>query len=344
MSATKRRIRATLAVLALAGLAGTATAQGDAAAAEQLYKAGKALAKQGKYDVACPKFEESYNLDKGLGTLVNLADCHEHVGKIATAWAEWNEAVDYARREKDDRGKYAAERRDKLEPRLPKLSIDVANPVAALSVFRGDVVVGSASFGTPLAVDPGTVTVSVRRGDKVLKSVDVEAKEGETAHTALDLGAIDREFPEEKPAPPPTATATAPPAPTPAPPPPPPPSNGQKTLGFVVGGVGLAALVTAGAFELVALSKKSKADEPDQCVNNYCSPNGFSTIDSAKKYATIGQWVGVGGVLLTAVGATLVFTAPSSEGRRGPDARRVRVTATGFVAPGGGGLSVAGSL
>ena len=316
-----------------------ARAQGEAAAAEQLYKEGKALAKKGNFEEACPKFEASYKLDKGLGTLVNLADCHERVGKIASAWAEWAEAVDLANRLGDDREKFAKKRRDKLEPKLPKLKVDVANPVGSLSVYRGDTVIVEAAYGTALAVDPGEVEVSVRRGDKVLKTETVTTKEAETSSISFDLAAIDKEFPEEKAAPPPTIAPTAPP-PKAAPPPP----SSQKTIGYVVGGVGVAALLTAGVLEYVALNKKSKADEPDQCLNNYCSPNGFDSIDSAKKFATIGQWVGIGGVLLTAVGATLVLTAPAQQEMAKQAAPPRRTAVSPWVGPTGGGLFVSGSM
>ena len=322
---------------------GPALAQGDAAAAEQLYKEAKALTAKGKYAEACPKLEASYKLDKGMGTLVNLADCHEHIGKIASAWAEWNEAVDLGKRENDKRAKYAEERRDKIEPRLPKLEIDVANPVPSLRVYRGDTELVSASFGIALAVDPGEISVSVRRRDKVLKTETVSVKEKETAKVSLDLAAIDQAFPDEAPAPPPTAA----PAPTvvkivekPAPPAP----SSQKTIGYVVGGAGIAALIGAGVLEVIAVSKKSKADEPDQCVNKYCSPSGFETVDSAKKYATIGQWVGVGGVLLTAVGATLVLTAPSHREMARSKPLTPRVTASPWLGPAGGGIGVTGSM
>lgn len=345
--ATAARRRATLALLLVTLAASSALAQSDAAAAEQLYKEGKALAKKGKYAEACPKFDASYKLDKGLGTLVNLADCNERIGKTATAWAQWNEAADLARRDKDEREKFASDRRDKLEPKLPKLKVEVANPVSALGVYRGDVKLEPGSFGVALPVDPGEVTITVRRGDKVLDTQTVTAKAAETASVSLDLGAIDKQFPEEKPAPIPTATAT--PSATAPPPPPPPPSSSQKTIGYVVGGVGVAALLTAGVLEYMAMSKKSQADEPDQCLNGYCSPNGFETIDSAKSYATIGQWVGIGGVLFTAVGATLIFTAPSAPETAGrPAARAVpkrpRAALVPVVTPSGGGVVLSGAM
>ncbi len=106
----------------------------------------------------------------------------------------------------------------------------------------------------------------------------------------------------------------------------------------------MVALVVAGGLELAALSKKSKADEPDQCVNKYCSPNGFQTIDDARRLANIGQWVGIGGVLLTAVGATLILTSPSTESPKRGRLGRPELHAGGFVTPNGGGISVGGSL
>jgi hypothetical protein len=342
MSSTNKLARVTIAVAVLMATAGAARAQGDAAAAEQLYKEAKALTAKGNYAEACPKFEASYKIDKGLGTLVNLADCHEHVGKLATAWAEWTEAVDLAKREQDKRAKYAEDRRSKVEPRLPKLTIEVKNPVASLRVYRGDTELVPASFGLPLPVDPGEVVVTVRRGDKVLDTQTVTVKEKEVATLSLDLGAIDQAHPDEGPSgpgpepPAPVIQVVERPVPAPAP-------SSQKTIGYVVGGAGVAALIGAGILEGVALSKKSKADQPDQCVNKYCSPSGFDTVESAKKYATIGQWVGVGGVLLTAVGATLVLTAPSQSEQKSGKAAPF-VAASPWITPSAGGLSVAGSL
>lgn len=63
----------------------------NAALAESLFREGKRLSGERKFADACPKFAESYKLDPGLGTLLNLAICHESEGKPATAWAEFSE-------------------------------------------------------------------------------------------------------------------------------------------------------------------------------------------------------------------------------------------------------------
>ena len=77
----------------IAGIARDAHA-GDAAAAQALFEQGKKLMAEKKYAEACPKFEESQKLRPGIGTLFNLADCHEKVGKLTAAYQEFKEVVE----------------------------------------------------------------------------------------------------------------------------------------------------------------------------------------------------------------------------------------------------------
>ncbi len=311
---------------------GAKAAGENAAAAEALFVEAKGLTAQGNYKDACPKFQASYKLDRTLGTLLNLADCHENVGKVASSWAEWGEAVEMAKRMGDDRVGFATERRDALVPRLPKLTVAIAQPVAALDVYRDGVRVEPGAYNLALPVDPGRHKLVVRRGDKVLQEKRVDLAEAQQQNVSFDLVALDKQFPPPAPAPPGGGPGPGPDRG--------PVSSSQKTIGYVVGGVGVAAVLTGVGFGVVALSKKSEADEADACAERFCSNKGLDAADSAKSFAEIGQWVGIGGVVATAVGATLILTAPSSNHATG----RRRLTASPWLSPNAGGLSVRGEL
>ena len=71
-------------------------------------------------------------------------------------------------------------------------------------------------------------------------------------------------------------------------------------------------MVGAAVFEIVALTKKGDANKPDACVDKFCTPAGKSAAEDAKTFAEVGQWMGIGGLVLVAIGATILITAPSS--------------------------------
>src|SRR6516165_10100597 len=70
----------------------------DAAAAQAMFDEGQKAMQAGDFNTACPKLAESQRLDPGVGTLTNLAVCHEKAGLIASAWAEYLEVVTEAQR------------------------------------------------------------------------------------------------------------------------------------------------------------------------------------------------------------------------------------------------------
>ncbi len=177
---------------------------GDPAAAEALFQTGKSLMDKKKYDEACPKLEASYNLDPAVGTKLNLADCLEKQGKLAQAWVSWGDARDQAKKENDQpRADLAARRQKELDPRVPRLSVTVKGSTDGLVVFRDEVALVPASFGVPLPVDPGKHVVTLRRGETILKTEDVESKE--KAKDEVELDATD--VPPAPIAPVPTADA-----------------------------------------------------------------------------------------------------------------------------------------
>ena len=156
-------------VLALLGVVGWSTAPAvshaemtDEAGARVLFAEGrKHQADDGRYAEACPKFEASFRLDPGIGTNFNLADCFEHLGRTASAWGRFldvaaaTKAAGQSQREQVARARAAA-----LEPNLVRLVVEVSSPVDGLIVERDGVVVGRASWGLALPVDPGDHVVA----------------------------------------------------------------------------------------------------------------------------------------------------------------------------------------
>lgn len=315
----KRFLAVAVAVVAVAAASPAPARADDNAAAEALFQQAKTLTEQQRYDEACPKFEASYRLDKALGTLLNLADCEEHTGRIATAWAHWGEAVELAQKGGDKRDAFASGHREALVKRLPMLRLDVAAGKSSLDVYRDSVKIDPAAFGVPLPSDPGGHVISVRRGAETLVEKRVVCREGDTTALALDLVAI------EKAAPPPVLPGA--------------PPSSLRSVGYVLTGVGLATLLAAGGLEIGALVRKSDADAPSSCVNRYCTPTGLQTAGNARTLAEVGQWVGIGGIVVAAVGVTLVIASPGRPARAAPP-----FTASAWLLPGSGGLVLRGAL
>jgi hypothetical protein len=72
-------------------------------AAEKRFREGQRLMTRHEYAQACPKLEESQQLEPRTRTLLLLAECHERVGKGAAAHDEYQEALARARREPNNR-------------------------------------------------------------------------------------------------------------------------------------------------------------------------------------------------------------------------------------------------
>jgi Tfp pilus assembly protein PilF len=118
-----RRVASLLVVTAGLALAGSAYAQVSdrEVAAEALFQEGKKLVEAGQVVEAADKFAASFQLDRAWGPLFNLAHCHQQMGKTATAWAEFREAVSIASAAtRKDRADAAAERAAALEPSLTR--------------------------------------------------------------------------------------------------------------------------------------------------------------------------------------------------------------------------------
>src|SRR4051812_21612851 len=134
----------------------------DKAAADALFKAGRALVKQGNFSEACPKLEASQKLDPAMGTMLALGDCYELNGQTASAWTTFNDARAMAKKANDKKRSDEAERRaGLLEPKLSKIMIEVPQDtrVSGVEVRRNGKLVEAAMYGLEVAIDPGKQTI-----------------------------------------------------------------------------------------------------------------------------------------------------------------------------------------
>src|SRR5262245_27575414 len=83
----------------IAGIARAASPDGTASPiADRLFEEAREAIENGRNGEACDKFAESHRLDASLGTLLNLAVCHELQGRIATAVSEYERVIVEAKR------------------------------------------------------------------------------------------------------------------------------------------------------------------------------------------------------------------------------------------------------
>jgi hypothetical protein len=145
------------------GLAASATAQSNPQA-EELFRQGRKAMEAKNYKEACDAFEGSQRLEASVSTLMNLADCREKNGQLATAWGLFLQVGTQTRDDAKLAGlrDVAAKRATGLEPRLSRLTINVPenSRVDGLRVVRGDVEVDPATWNRSLPIDGGTYEIS----------------------------------------------------------------------------------------------------------------------------------------------------------------------------------------
>ncbi|HRG96358.1 MAG TPA: hypothetical protein PLR99_08930 [Polyangiaceae bacterium] len=328
----RRRPALALAVGAcVLALEATAAAGGaDAATAQVLFEDGKRLAAASKFAEACPKFAESQRLDPAAGTLIHLGNCHEKLGKTASAWATFLEAAAAAKQQgRADWAELATARAEALRPKLARLAIVVSERPPGLVVKRDGTVLTEASLGAPFPVDPGSHTVEISAPGRAPLSLSRVVRDGEQA--TLQTPPLAHEA-----APPPPPLVAAPPpstSPTPAPAPAREPERGAG-LGYVVAGLGVAGLGVGALTGVLAMSKNSESKDLCPTEGRCASQAGVAANDSAKTLGTVSTIAFIAGGVGVVAGVTLVLTSGSKS----------RPSATLSVAPSLGGLLVRGAF
>jgi len=290
---------------------------GNRAAAEALFNQGRDLMTAGKFVEACPKFEASQQLDPGLGTMLNLAECYEKTGRTASAWAEYREAIPLARAAGSKaRLDLATERAQALQERLSTLTIramsgDDADP--HLEVRRDGVTLQPAELGSPIPVDPGEHVVEAVAPGKQPWSSKVQVT-GDSAKISVEIPKLQASSDSAPPSATPAATPVVTTTPDNSPPAMDKPSGAaQRTTGLVFGGVGVVGIGLGAFFGLQASSKWSDAKAKCTDYPYGCGAEGTDLRSSAHSQATVSTVAFVAGGALLATGVVLYLTAPSTK-------------------------------
>ncbi len=253
------------------------------AAAEALFLEGRALVEKSELAPACERFAQSQKLDPQIGTLLYLATCHEQIGKTATAWIEFKDALGLAEAgNKPDRAAQAKDGVDRVGAALSRATIRVAEPAAGIVVRvngREQTVLGVA-----LPFDPGTLQVTAEAPGRVPVKLSVELPKG-PATIEVQVPAL---LAAEKLSPEPVAAKAI-----------------DHTLAFVVGGTGIGLGAVGLALGGAALATSSSAD--DHCEGSFCTQEGLDGHDTADALAWASNVTLVAGGAALAAGVILYF-------------------------------------
>jgi hypothetical protein len=339
--ASRRACALTLGMVLVAGV--SAAGEAEQRQAQSLFDQARKLLEAGDAAQACPLFAESQRLDPGGGTLLNLAACHEKEGRVATAYAEYQEALSIALRDgRRDRESIARDRAKALEARLPKLRVQLEKAERGVVFVLDGAPLTDMVQQTPTALDPGPHELKVSAPGFRQRVLAFEASEGKLS--LLQVPALEPETEAGAGmAPEPPTKAVPTPAPTPhcAP--------GSRlegtvcvsarkarhfsTASYVVGASGLVLLGASAITGALALSKNSSAQDSAAaaCVpgRNFCPDpaRAAAAKDDADQARTL-AWVSTGALVLGAAAVTTAWFLPRAE-----------VTAEAVVVPGGMALS-----
>ena len=261
--------------------------------ADQRFRKGQELFAAGRVAEACREFEESQRLEPALGTLLNLALCHERLGQMALALREFREAEASAKAGRHGEAEaLARERAEQIARELPTLEIRVDRATASpgLSVRLDSLVLGAAEWGVPRPVDPGRHVVEASAPGEPTFRREIELVRG--APSVVSIPSLRQGVDAD--------TASAGPR-----------LGTQRVAAIVVGGVGVVGVAVGTIFGLRSMSKGNDADA--SCDGKICDQAGVQLRDEARSAGTVSTLAFVGGALGLAGGAALWFTAQDHE-------------------------------
>lgn len=266
--------------------------------AEALFRSGRQAMKAGNYHQACAKFRESNRLDPSPGTQLNLGECEEKLGRLATAWELYQRVV-HALPPSDERQRIARADAEAVEPRVPRITLVASHGSPHdMEILNGDVRLTTSSLAVPIPVNPGEHEFVVKARGRHTRVYRVNLRPGERHSLFVAPGPAHAD---------PGAARLA-------------RERVQKwNWGVTALGVAGAAFVTSSVSGIMVLRKKTVVEDPRHCdAERACDRAGVEAGDAGKTYSLLATISAGVGLAAAGAGVYLLLTRPgSSELRAG---------------------------
>jgi hypothetical protein len=339
---------ASLASLTVAAPSWAQGAGGQGEKAVELFTEAKQLMEKQQYDLACPKFLQSYELDPTkAGVLYALAECYVEAGKVASASARYAEYVRAAaalppdvRAKHDERVQRAKAQQATLAPQVPELTLVLAASMpSGTRVTLDGQELSAAALGAPRPVDPGDHQVITRTPDGIEKQHPLKIAKGEKKRMELDAASSGSAATDISTGTPPTGPGQGDqPAPS---------GEGMSTMriGALAGfGLGAVGLVVGGITGGIVLGSKSAIQEacPTTLDNGTTPCRSQADVDKAQGAQTLGTVSSIA-FIVGAVGAGAGLTLFLLEPKKTSNAATQGWIAVGPTSLGPGGVMMGAS-
>jgi hypothetical protein len=276
--------------------AGAAPADGDAIKlAREQFSQALSLQTGGDWAGALALLKEVAAVKPTPQVRFNIAICEERLGRLVAALGDYELAASDAQAEKSDQvGQEVESRLEALKARVPRVVVQRSDGADSATISLDGVSLGDSVLNIPLPADPGPHVVEAKAlGFRPFKQA-FRVAEQQTSTILVKLE------PEPMASVPNVSPAAQP------------PSQSMRTIGLVVGGVGIASLIGSGAF--FYLRHTTIADLDKQCGSERqaCPDSERSAVDRGKLYTTLGDVTLAVGAVGLGVGAALVIAGGHS--------------------------------
>lgn len=314
-----KRLAASGFLLMVVGSAAPAFAQEDAnrSAARSAGYEGVQAYERGEYSDAVDKLGRAFDVvrvptlglwyARALVKTGKLVEAAERFGEVTRLEAKTGKVAEQKQAQAQ-----AAEELAKLQPRIPTLTVVVKGDTDSLELTIDGVAVPIKLLGLARPINPGSHEVKAVRGNRQQKQ-SIVLGEAEKKSLELDLESEDGSAAASGQSPEDAAARPGPVAAKVDLTQPADPGKTQRTIGWVVLGVGGVATVAGVVTGMMAVSKKGKLDDSGDCANNLCQSSQHDLRNSYNSLRTVSTIGFVAGGVGLATGITLLLTTPKTK-------------------------------